>query len=372
MKMKSQNKSLIMYSLVAALGIGFLPAVNLLKRPKELNVEVLYNTDFIESHVNFLAFKIFGKSTNPANVIVGKQGDLFLGNMHNKLLYKTMDIYPYSDVQIDHWSKNLVHLQQWYEYQGIEFILVLAPNKHSIYAENLPHWVQPAEYNLTDKLINASKKLGAHIVDLRPILLESKHDYDELLYWKTDSHWNQLGATIGFKASLEALSSFYQQSLVFPKYQFGSKAIQANGGHAKFLKIQNLLPMGYETLVYRETENESEVCAGNIDPQSFQLQPCTMKLRPYLDIHRGPVYTVNEKALNPEGVLILADSFLMQNSSLYDHTFNKTWKLKYNHLTGDRLQKFIDIQQPDVVVYQVVERSLFNNYFIDINSSQVE
>ena len=316
-----------------------------------------------------MLYKWFGKSTNPQNVIVGKQGHLFLGNMHNKLVYKTLDVYPYSALQIKNWSKNLLDLQQWFENKGMGFVLVLAPNKHSIYAEKLPQWVKPAEINITDKLVSASKNINAHIIDLRETLLQEKSKQSELLYWKTDSHWNELGASIGFQATLDGFNSYHRKNIISPKYKFVTKTTKFIGGHARFLKIQHLLPNDFETFLYRVIDNENEVCVGKIDINTFKELPCKMKLRPYLDIHQGPVYTVNDTALNPESVLLLSDSFLMQNSTLFDQTFSKTWKHKYNHLKGEDLQRFIDIHQPDLVIYQVVERSLFNNHFININDS---
>ncbi len=155
-------------------------------------------------------------------------------------------------------------------------------------------------------------------------------------------------------------------------YRFVTKTIQPNGGHARFLKIEGLLPSDFETWVYREIENDNEVCVGAIDPDTFAEIKCEMKLRPYLDIHQGPIYTINDQALNDDSVLILADSFIMQNANLYNKTFKKVWYHRYNHILDDALKQFIDLKKPNVVVYQVVERSLFNNYFIDIKNNPTD
>jgi len=366
----SPKKSLLVFFIIASLGMGMLPLINIIKKPNEISQTALYNTDVIESYYNFFIYKTLNKSTNPANVIAGKNGDLFLGNKHNKLIYKTLGEYPFSESQIQNWSNNVWHLQQWFENQGIQFILVVAPNKHSIYGENLPRWVIPAKPNLTDRLVDAGKQLGANILDLRPIFLNQKPVQEERLYWKTDSHWNELGASIAFTETIKTLNAFYQQNIILPTYRFNIIITKPNGGHSNFLKIQELLPEDYETWMYRVIEDDNEVCTAKIDPDSFEPGQCEMELRPYLDIHQGPVYTVNEHALNHKSALILADSFLMQNSNLYNKTFNKTWKHKYNYLMDESLQKFIDIHKPDVVIYQIVERSLFNNRFIDIRNTQ--
>ncbi len=363
--MNTHKKSLLLFLLTAVTCIGFIPVTNYIKNPATFDQNNAFNTDWVESYVNFFVVKAFSKSTN-TDVIVGKEGFFFLGNKHNKLIYKTLDIYPYSDSQINMWGESLLDLQQWYESKGIQFIFVIAPNKHSIYGEYLPDWLSVPNRNLTDKLTQIAKNNNIKLLDLRPVLIESKKTNEELLYWKSDSHWNQLGASIGFQKTIDQLNSSYSQMLLSPKYSQLTKPIGARGGHARFLKIQNLLPHGYETDIYMTIEDEQAVCVGNMIRETGELKTCEMKRRPYLDIHKGPVYTQNNHALNQQKVLFLTDSFSMQNSNLYNATFSTIWKDKYNHLVGKKLDNFVNKHQPDIVIYQIVERSLFNNSFIKI------
>ena len=43
------------------------------------------------------------------------------------------------------------------------------------------------------------------VLDLRPLLLEAKQR--ERVYFKTDSHWNYLGAEVGYNALIAALKN---------------------------------------------------------------------------------------------------------------------------------------------------------------------
>lgn len=368
--MSRHKKSVLVFFLLSTLGIGLLPVINSIKQPKELDFKSLYNTDVVEGQINYWLYKFFAKSTDPNNVIAGKQGSLFLGNNHNKLIYKTIGEYPYSDNQIKNWSTNLLSLQQWYESQGIGFLMVLVPNKHSIYPEELPNWVKPTAHSLTDELIEVSKQANINLLDLRPVLLESKTQYSERVYWKTDSHWNQLGAAVSFEAVIERINEIYQLDLQTPAFSNKSQAVRLDGGTAGFLKMQRLLPIGFENAVSVSIKDESEVCLGSIDPLTLMAEPCAMSFRPYINVHRGPVYVVNNEALNSNKVLMLVDSFYGLGSNLYNKTFQTSWVYRYNHILDEDLARFIDLHQPNMVVYQVVERAFFNNQFISIQSDK--
>ena len=98
--MKQYNKkSVFVFLVVSVVCIGLLPSLNYFKNPDKTKAEDLFKTDILESYINYVLFKFFHKSTNPENVIVGKNGDLFLGNNHNKLLYKTIGVYSFSKQQ---------------------------------------------------------------------------------------------------------------------------------------------------------------------------------------------------------------------------------------------------------------------------------
>ena len=88
---------------------------------------------------------------------------------------------------------------------GIAYVVVIVPDKASIYPEHLPAWArQPARPTRLDRVHAA---LAAHpdlaAVDLRPPLLEAKAH--QRLYFITDSHWNYAGAIVGYDALMRAI-----------------------------------------------------------------------------------------------------------------------------------------------------------------------
>ncbi len=104
-------------------------------------------------------------------------------------------------------APELAYLQQvqeerrdWLAQRGIRYIFVVAPDKQTIYPENLPSWLKPT--GRPTKLDQFMAHMHAHstvaVPDLRPALREAKSTAPT--YFQTDSHWNLFG---GFIASRE-------------------------------------------------------------------------------------------------------------------------------------------------------------------------
>ncbi len=161
--------------------------------------------DYLSTSFNFRSQLISANATimeqvfstsSASNVIVGKDDWLFFAD--------TLDDYNsenvLSDDEIDDIVKTLDLVNEYWELQGSEFLFTIAPNKNSIYPEYMPD-----NYIGSDEPNNA-EKLGEAIGDEYYLdMFEVLRDNEEILYLKRDSHWNNLGAYIGFEAILEAL-----------------------------------------------------------------------------------------------------------------------------------------------------------------------
>ncbi|NOR79858.1 MAG: hypothetical protein GQ529_03350, partial [Methyloprofundus sp.] len=104
--------------------------------------------------------------------------------------------------------------------RGIDYLFVIAPNKHTIYGEYLPdHIIKKQELSRYDQLTSYLEKYTqVNFLDLRPALLEAKkHD---LLYWERDTHWNRVGAAVAQKALASKLIEMgYPIKLVVSDYK---------------------------------------------------------------------------------------------------------------------------------------------------------
>lgn len=98
-----------------------------------------------------------------------------------------------SPAQIQRIANNLALMQEYCESQGKEFAFVLAPNKNSLYPDNMP------DYGVCNPSANAVflmdelDALGVHYIDLFAAFSQQ----EEVLYFAHDSHWNAKGAALG-------------------------------------------------------------------------------------------------------------------------------------------------------------------------------
>jgi len=100
---------------------------------------------------------------------------------------------------VDATAAELQRRRAWLAAQGIGYVVVIVPEKYTIYPEHLPAWVarspQPSPY---DRVVAAVANSGVTLIDLRPALRAAK--VGERVYYQTDSHWNYRGAMVGYDA----------------------------------------------------------------------------------------------------------------------------------------------------------------------------
>jgi hypothetical protein len=110
----------------------------------------------------------------------------------------------FSEEELAQFQKNLDALSAKYAERGIELIVVVVPNKNTIYPERVPSHVPVlgTESRLNQVIACLRARGNEQIVDLRPALIEAKTERQ--MYYATDTHWNDYGAYIAYAALLEA------------------------------------------------------------------------------------------------------------------------------------------------------------------------
>ena len=147
---------------------------------------------------------LFGTSVED-KVVLGSEGWLYYA--------ETLDDYrgvSMSGEELEYAARNLVLMQEYAESRGAKFIFTCAPNKNSLYPENMPSGI-PAGHG------------GSNAALLGPLLVEHGVAYvdmfelfggrEETLYYRTDSHWTNRGAALAADALLDAAgkdSAFFE------------------------------------------------------------------------------------------------------------------------------------------------------------------
>ncbi len=182
--------------------------------PKYLReIEKYYNDHFLlrENLIQFYGrIKVLWLSESSAKVIVGKKGWLFLKNSgdDNELnYYRAVD--PFTPKDLAEWKSAIEKRNNLLASHGIHYLLVIAPNKTTIYPEFLPESINRfRQESRLDQLIKYMK-LNSHvkILDLRASLRLAKAN--QLLYCHGDTHWNDLGAFIAYQEIMKSLTVWY-------------------------------------------------------------------------------------------------------------------------------------------------------------------
>lgn len=132
------------------------------------------------------------------SVILGKNGWLYYE--------ATLDDYQHKDSISERMLFNIAHnvslMQEYSSLLGKKFIFTIAPNKNSLYGENMPdrYNFQYAEQSDAERLTPWLEREGVNYVDLFELFAAQ----DEVLYYERDSHWNNKGAVLVYEALMEA------------------------------------------------------------------------------------------------------------------------------------------------------------------------
>ena len=157
-----------------------------------LRNQLLYSDAMIQS-------TLFQES-NVSGVIRGTDGWLYYSS--------TLNDYLGTDVLSDRQLYNLAHnfrlIQNYVEAQGKEFVLMIAPNKNTLYGDNMPYYksyVVKQEHSAV-LLGSILEQQNVNYLDLFKLFEEQ----EEVLYLKRDSHWNMKGANLAYNGIMDSLN----------------------------------------------------------------------------------------------------------------------------------------------------------------------
>lgn len=143
-------------------------------------------------------------------VVVGRRGWLFYAD-EGGVSFKRRQLPPdaRADAEARAIAAGIEQRIRFLTLRGVRYLLVIAPDKQTIYPENLPAPYRrlPERSRIDALLAVASPEVKAHVLDLRGPLLQAKQRRQ--VYFSSDSHWNHSG---GWVASREILAALRRMS----------------------------------------------------------------------------------------------------------------------------------------------------------------
>lgn len=136
-------------------------------------------------------------------VVVGKEGWLyFVPGLSDYQNFSALSEADFATLQ-----NQLDRLSAEAAARGTVLVLVVAPNKESVYPEYVPS--QLRRLNAPPQMDQFVTFMRQHstvpVIDLQAALLQAKVSTPNVLYYRTDTHWNAFGAYIAYQTLLKAL-----------------------------------------------------------------------------------------------------------------------------------------------------------------------
>lgn len=269
------------------------------------------------------------------NVLVGEDGWMIFTAERSMDDYQNQ--FTFTDEQIVRITNQLAELQSRLAVRGATLLVVIVPNKPTVYPEIVPGEIEKlSNKSRLERLAeHLQKKLPGVLLDLRPILSQGRMQQE--VYYKADTHWNDYGVFLAYEAILQELMK----------------------SHPEFAP--------YSLDEFELTENDTILgdLAANIGSLTLQEPALTIKPRfenpaSYRQMEAGSrrILTASTGNQSLPRLLMYYDSFGPRLFNLLGMHFSAATAVP--HYSGRPIwsMNWIDEQNPDVVIIEIAERYL--------------
>ena len=282
-------------------------------------------------------YKIF-RTSSSESVIVGKKGWLFYKGAQVNDEDPVSDYNGsnlFTDDQLKTISKNMLEARDELASRNMDFVIMIAPNKERVYSEYMPNaYGKPAAWGRMAQVVDYLK----NNTDLKVVCpydgiaaYEVKHPQDQL-YYKYDTHWNNLGAYIG--------GSLLDKALGFDMPELNT--LTKTAGNVPRYDLATLLHLG------NVLEDDPAYLLDGYSSHNVTIQKNDSATE-----FRG---TISDGSGDDRKLFIIGDSFSTMMFQYVACNFDSSYLNFYYNYNLQMLEK----EEPNVVVYETVERYLNN------------
>lgn len=293
------------------------------------NDNLAFRSQIIELN-SLLNFKVFRDAASDS-VVLGKENWLFYSAEGSIEDYKGTNLFTTEQLELI--KSNLLQARDWLERRGIEFVLMIPPNKETVYSEYLPDYIQKKnDVTRREQLIQyLEAETDLRVVSPVEELRAYQDQYD--LYWHYDTHWNYLGGYIGGAALLKEL---------------GIEAAPVES-----LQITQNDFSGYDLVNMMNLKSYYE--AYMPDDVSYDVSGYDTHNMQVVKIDDPTEMIYQSEAPDQRKLFLVRDSFAGGMAGVLSANLGYVYMPHWN---GFYQQSMIEEQDPDIFVYEVVERRL--------------
>ena len=312
--------------------------------------EKYYNDNFtirstMVKYYNLVNLEVFKKSPLPDKIVIGNDGWLFLAGDEDDS-YKGKNSLTIAELNA--FKLELTYRKKYLNDMGCKFYFLIAPSKANIYSDKIPNnsfrfYTQSWGEQLIDYLNKNSEIDPINVYD---VLRASKKD--ELLYYKLDNHWNELGAFYSVNEVLKSIHKDFPEISPTGIDQYKIEKTNTNKG--------NIVGMLSNTGDFKDFSIKL------IPNVGFKATDAPLVGYPPVKGFPYPWEYEKDKEIKDNGknkILIISDSFGEKTFPFFAEHFTRSvkifdaWEYKLN-------KKIVEAEKPDVVVLVVLEANLRN------------
>lgn len=307
-----------------------------------------FRDKFVKANT-LLQYKVFGKLTK-TDTMIGK---------NNWLYYVTPDIikdYQHlnlpSEQQLVLWGNSLERINGYLRGKNIPFIMMLCPDKKTIYPEYYPDTIlKVANVSRTDLLTEyITQYTSIDFLSPKDSLMAAKSQATVYSPRYDNAHWNNYGAFIGYLTLMDKVKKYYPEVKVLSWDDFEVT------NYEREVKVYNAIPFS-ETDYSFKLKNESQA----VETHGF-LEGLNLT-----ESKECFTYVNNNKKL-PKA-LILGDSYFYL--SLIPYFAESFSELTFVHSSNaDKIGSLVDTFKPNIVIFESAERML--NYIMPVLANSPE
>lgn len=282
-------------------------------------------------------------------VIVGEDG--WLIHTGELSIADYQNTTPYSQKELESICQKINRLYIELEERGIVMLIVIAPNKNTIYHEYVPDEIPVlGEQSRLDQIVECMDVYDGkpQLLDLRPALLHAKEERQ--IYHKTDSHWNSYGAFVAYQQIISTINLSTPTFEPYSKLDVTEDIIY--DARLDMTRLIGTTRFG-EDFVRLNLKNEQALL------RSVDIKDNNGDIK---RLYFSSNYSVDKLP----SVLVFYDSFFINVLPYFKEHFREGTYV--HHYTPMSNLDWIEEKKPDIVVFEFTERSLWalsGTYFIE-------
>jgi alginate O-acetyltransferase complex protein AlgJ len=281
--------------------------------------------------------RLFVLGVSPsAAVVKADDGWFFYGE--DDAIEDYAQVAPMTPDALANWRAAVLDARDWLRRRGVEYVFTIAPDKHTIYGDQMPATVaRVGDVSRADQLFTTLQDTGL-AVDLRPSLFEAKSR--ERVYQHTDTHWNDRGALVAYQRIIAAVRARVPATPPpWTREDFEPVDRVVEGFDlAGMMGLKRVLREVDLTLVPRRARRARVVEPAGAAPTAEE----------------GRLVTVIDDPSLPRAV-IFRDSFASRLVPFLSEHFSRAVYLWQNDFDAQAVEQ----ERPDVVIQEIVGRHLY-------------